>query len=267
MRRIIFSIFSFLSLGNISIAGDFPSWNGSANSLQTLPVWNGFYTGLNLGGGWTANNGYVYQNVWNLGGVNGGVSNNINSGGIIGGGQFGYNYSLTPLLLIGVEADIQGTGIGSAKNNSNSELYTLAAFTNPTFGLLYPSNAGVSINWYGTVRGRLGWNMMPSLLIYGTGGFLYGSVQNNSGWMGSSNSANQTGWTAGGGAEWMFMPNWSAKAEYLYSSMSGNNYNEEGWNLGVGLNNVNNHTNWNTIRAGVNYHFNFGDVTPVVAKY
>jgi outer membrane immunogenic protein len=24
----------------------------------------------------------------------------------------------------------------------------------------------------------------------------------------------QVGWTAGGGAEWMFLPNWSAKVEY-----------------------------------------------------
>ncbi len=29
---------------------------------------------------------------------------------------------------------------------------------------------------------------------------------------------------------------------------------------------VNNHTRWNTVRAGVNYHFNWG-AAPVVAKY
>jgi len=32
----------------------------------------------------------------------------------------------------------------------------------------------------------------------------------------ASYSNTQVGWTAGGGVEWMFMPNWSAKAEYLY---------------------------------------------------
>jgi outer membrane immunogenic protein len=63
----------------------------------------------------------------------------------------------------------------------------------------------------------------------------------------------------------MFMPNWSAKVEYLYTDVSGGN---SGWgnNLGVSLNSVNNHTRWNTVRAGVNYHFNWG-AAPVVAKY
>jgi outer membrane immunogenic protein len=107
---------------------------------------------------------------------------------------------------------------------------------------------------------------MPTLLLYGTGGFAYGEVQRNGGvWGWNNNTATQTGWTAGGGAEWMFMPNWSAKVEYLYSDISGGNQNN--WfNIGAGLNNVNNHTRWNTVRAGVNYHFNWG-AAPVVAKY
>ena len=102
-------------------------------------------------------------------------------------------------------------------------------------------------------------------LGYGTGGFAYAQVnRNGGGWSGNQN-ATQTGWTAGGGGEWMFMPNWSAKAEYLYTDASGGNTNT--WNnWGVGLNNVNNHTRWNTVRAGVNYHFNWG-AAPVVAKY
>ena len=37
-------------------------------------------------------------------------------------------------------------------------------------------------------------------------------------------------------------------------------------NSGVGINNVNNHTRWNTVRAGVNYHINFGGA-PVIAAY
>jgi outer membrane immunogenic protein len=133
-------------------------------------------------------------------------------------------------------------------------------------------NGGSSVPWFGTVRGRIGLTVMPTLLIYGTGGFAYADVQRNGGLYGmNNNSTTQTGWTAGGGAEWMFMPNWSAKAEYLYTDVSGggtnnNWWNAGAWNSGIGINSVNNHTRWNTVRAGVNYHFNWG-AAPVVAKY
>jgi outer membrane immunogenic protein len=66
------------------------------------------------------------------------------------------------------------------------------------------------------------------------------------------------------------MPNWSAKVEYLYTDVSGGGTNNNNWlyqnNLGLGLNSSNNHTRWNTVRAGVNYHFNWA-AAPVVAKY
>ena len=145
------------------------------------------------------------------------------------------------------------------------------------------------LDYLGTVRGRLGYLFTPAMLLYGTAGFSYGGayayVKQNAvdalydnypgggctfcvgNWRGGGNQ-NQilTGWNAGGGVEWMFMPNWSTKLEYLYTDISGGNSNTYGWNVGTSLNNVNNHTRWNTIRAGVNYHFNWG-AAPVVAKY
>jgi outer membrane immunogenic protein len=67
----------------------------------------------------------------------------------------------------------------------------------------------------------------------------------------------------------MFMPNWSAKVEYLYTQISGTGNNNNWWvfNPGFGLNSPNNRTRFHTIRAGVNYHFNFGAPAPVLAKY
>jgi outer membrane immunogenic protein len=120
------------------------------------------------------------------------------------------------------------------------------------------------VHTFGTVRGRAGLTVLPTLVLYGTGGFAYANVSRNGG--GYTTSMTQTGWTAGGGAEWMFLPNWSAKAEYLYTDVSGGNTNSYGGNWGIGLNNVNNHTRYNTVRAGVNYHFNWG-AAPVAAKY
>ena len=70
----------------------------------------------------------------------------------------------------------------------------------------------------------------------------------------------------------MFAPNWSAKAEYLYYSLSNANANttiadtQSGsalWTYGVSGSRS---FNGNIVRAGVNYHFNFASA-PVVAKY
>ena len=78
------------------------------------------------------------------------------------------------------------------------------------------------------MRGRFGYLLMPTLLIYGDGGLAYGGV-NVSTSIFQANlpftpafasfgnlSGTEVGWTAGGGVEWMFLPNWSVKAEYLY---------------------------------------------------
>ena len=267
MKKFLLSAIALATLTASALAADLPSRKAAPAYVPPPPpppMWTGCYAGLNIGGGWDAGNGN--GNAWNLLGQNGGVTNGM-SGGVIGGGQVGYNYQLNGLgggmgglggmgLLIGAEADFQGTSMGSNGNGANYYW----------FGN-YGDRTGVSVPWFGTVRGRLGLTVMPTLLLYGTGGFAYADVQRNGGLFGwNNNSATQTGWTAGGGAEWMFMPNWSIKAEYLYTDVSGGNSNYWGGNWGASINNVNNHTRWNTVRAGVNYHFNWG-AAPVVAKY
>ena len=91
-------------------------------------------------------------------------------------------------------------------------------------------SANANLSWFGTVRGRVGYLITPTLLIYGTGGFAYGQVD---AWgLASTN----TGWTAGGGVEWMFAPHWSAKVEYLYVDLSGSNsLNNSGYNFRLQL--------------------------------
>jgi outer membrane immunogenic protein len=211
-------------------AADLPSRKAPPPAYIPPPpvlTWTGFYAGLNIGGGWQ--DGSSSNNGWRV---------NSNNGGVVGGGQIGYNYQLAPWLVVGLETDFQGTSLGGAAR----------------------------VIWFGTARGRAGVTFpgWSNLLVYGTGGFAYADVQRNRGW--SQNSSVQTGWTAGGGVEWMFLPNWSVKAEYLYTDVSGGAQNR-GWNPGIGLNNVNNHTRFHTVRAGLNYHFNFGAAAPVLAKY
>jgi outer membrane immunogenic protein len=271
MKKLLLST-AFLALcAGAAFAADLPSRKAAPilpPPPPPPPMWTGFYGGVNIGGGWGAGNGN--SNVANLYGANGGVTNNI-GGGPIGGLQLGYNYQFGGLsgmgVVVGVETDFQGSGL----------------YGNRSVGFIFPDAVGPyaantpygysvlnRLDYFGTVRGRLGLSITPTLLVYGTGGFTYGFVYRGvTGFYGSYTSALQTGWNAGGGVEWMFMPNWSAKAEYLYSDISGGGSNNSWYqgNVGLGLNSGNNHTRWNTVRAGVNYHFNFGGAAPILAKY
>jgi outer membrane immunogenic protein len=231
------------------------------------PLWTGFYAGVNIGGGWSANSinnanfapyGDGIGNVYfRPGSTNGGS----NAGGVVGGGQIGYNYQFGTNFVVGVETDFQGTSMSSGGNRAWAvypDPLLAGAFLTPLASLA-AGDTGVSLNWFGTVRGRLGYLVTPTLLLYGTGGFAYGEVQGN--FSGFSNT--RTGWTAGGGVEWMFWPNWSAKVEYLYTDLSSGGATT--WN-GIQLG-YRRHPQFNVVRVGVNYHFNWGAPAPVLAKY
>lgn len=263
MKNIILSTVSILALATTALAADLPTKKAPPPAAPP-PMWTGFYAGLNVGGGWGANGGD--SSVWNTDVVNGGITNfrapNSVGGGVLGGGQVGFNYQLSPMFVVGAEADFQGTTMGSSGGSQYGYLTNIS-----TRGLVRsvpgPLGGDKSIPWFGTVRGRIGVTPIQSLFLYGTAGFAYASIQYNSGYQ---QSTTQVGWTAGGGAEWMFMPNWSAKAEYLYANVSGQNSNPWG-QTDQQLSNINNNTRWNMVRAGVNYHFNFDNEAPVVAKY
>jgi outer membrane immunogenic protein len=244
--------------------------NVDHNEAWSLPMWTGFYLGANIGAGWGANS--TVGNNWYLDGGNGGFTNSLTAtgagGGLTGGAQLGYNYSLTPLFVVGAETDLQGSSMGSAGGSYIGPALNI----NRGFAGYVPGrlSGGTSIPFFGTVRARAGITLTPSLLLYGTGGFAYADVQNPAG------AELQTGWAAGAGAEWMFLPNWSAKAEYLYIDVSGSNTGT-GNPLNVSVKNTGGDTPWNMMRAGVNYHFNsetlqpfmpspFTTTSPVLAK-
>ena len=212
------------------------------------PIWSGIYVGVNTGAGWGVNN--QTGNNWFVDVANGGYSNSLTAtgagGGVIGGGQIGYQYTLSPLFVVGAETDIQGTSMGSAGGANIGPMLNLI-----NGGSRYVPGAlsgGTTIPLFGTLRARAGITPVPTLMLYGTAGYAYADVQNGNG------SGLQSGWSAGAGAEWMFMPKWSAKAEYLYTDIAGPN-NVPG-NFGVNLTNNTTQIPFNVMRVGLNYHFN-----------
>ena len=290
MKKILFAVSAValaLSAGS-AFASDLPSRKEAPIYIPPPPppLWTGFYGGLNIGGGWDNGGGSTGYSAYYdpafpigstpttgrhhhhrpIGPANLFFDPNGNSlgtaGGVVGGAQVGYNYQFGQ-FVIGVETDFQGTSISGGGNNASQALVTSPYYNTRVGGseFLAPigalTGANTSLSWFGTVRGRVGYLVLPTLLIYGTGGFAYGQVDA----FGFSNTA--TGWTAGGGAEWLFAPNWSAKIEYLYVSLYNNN-----WNGGGGFNFGSNYNpQFNVVRAGVNYHFNWDAPAPILAKY
>jgi outer membrane immunogenic protein len=238
-----------------------------AMPMAPVSAWTGFYIGGNVGYGW-GDQAVNFSGAGLIGTLiaNGLVASSLASGpsGAIGGVQAGYNWQ-TGSFVLGIETDIDASGI--AKSDSFTALGTT---TRPDWF----TSADQALNFLGTVRGRLGFTMMPSLLVYGTGGFAYGGANVNttvtSATHGSlttncpsfcgnptGSSSTLTGWTAGGGLEYMVTPNWSLKAEYLYFDLGtlSQTYGDNGARFPGSVVNTGTEFKGSLARLGANYKF------------
>jgi outer membrane immunogenic protein len=263
------------------------------------PSWTGWYVGLNAGwvdvtGGGNTNATSVSFTDPSHGGeasttttLAAAATNQFGnrSNGFLGGGQFGYNYQFASPFVVGFEADIQGSSARGSATVSNSVLTDTTRGPNTA---TWNTSTTVSrdLDYLGTVRGRIGWTATPTFLLYGTGGLAYGGVSSNTSMTinatrltgepvfgvpttvtSGSFSDTRTGWTAGGGVEWMFLPNWSAKVEYLHYDLGSVTYGTSGFSIdvgptalpGLGIAAIATSTTINfrgdIVRAGVNYKF------------
>jgi outer membrane immunogenic protein len=174
--------------------------------------------------------------------------------GALFGGQIGCNWQ-SGAFVFGGEADFQWSDIKDA----------VAITTNVPGFVTGIHGVSQDLNWFGTVRGRIGW-ASDRVLFYATGGLAYGDVDYfglftfpaTNDFQTVALSDTEFGWTVGAGIEWAFAPNWSIKAEYLYIDLGDRNIATVGSgrapNPTVSL-----ITNWeNTYhiaRGGVNFRF------------
>ncbi|MFM8859607.1 MAG: outer membrane protein, partial [Methylocystis sp.] len=129
-------------------------------------------------------------------------------------------------LVLGLETDIQGIAGSSGLGNRPMTNLILTFSGHNQFSTYSSSSADSSLSYVGTARARIGFLIKPEVMIYGSGGFAYGQGSLSLsqfqqfgaavGWSYSNTPSTLVGWSVGGGAEWMFLPNWSAKAEYIY---------------------------------------------------
>jgi outer membrane immunogenic protein len=196
--------------------------------VQPIYNWTGFYIGGHVGGAFAGSNSLQGDSRF-LGGIQGGA-----------------DYQFSNNVVLGVEAEYSWTGSNGG-------------------GVTFPGGFNVTSNnnGLGSVTGRLGYSFGPTLL-YAKGGYAFKDSDNvsvNGSPIGFTTSGNHNdGYTVGAGLEYMFAPSWSAKIEYQYYNFGSTTFQSP-----VALTGVRFNDDEHTVKAGINYRFNWG--APMAARY
>jgi outer membrane immunogenic protein len=194
-------------------AADLPSRAAPAPIIAAAPIftWTGFYVGVNAGYGWSDDDFDAVD-----------FADDEDDGGFVGGAQVGYNWQFGS-FVVGAEADIQYADFG------REGVFNFVDEDGDIFDGEFERS-----DWFGTVRARAG-VAFGQALVYATGGFAFADDAN--------------GWTVGGGLEYAFTNNLSAKIEGLYVSLDADN------DFDFDIDGFDNDVDFGVVRAGLNYRF------------
>jgi outer membrane immunogenic protein len=242
-----------LGMAGSASAADLNSAGGMKDGGY-VPVnsWTGFYLGGNVGYG---ENGSSTDITSLIDGEAFATSAGFSSKGAFGGVQAGYNMQ-RDRFVYGVETDMHFAGLNSSKD----VLTDVDGLTR---------HLEQNVNWFGTVRGRLGY-AFGSTLVFATGGLAYAGVDSKvvSSILSAIPVAHygrnsvETGYTVGGGVEYQINPSWSAKAEYQYIDLGGAQLHGTYLGGAIDSNKINN--NFDTVQIGFNYHlYSASDYMPM----
>lgn len=145
---------------------------------------------------------------WWLGGTIGGASvsydktpvSSVSSSGVVGGIVGGYSWQHGP-FVIGVEGDFLASDVSGGRKYNG--------------GL---NKVSPGFDTVADLRLRAGYTILPNLLLFGTfGGSWADADLPISGPGGAFRETTFFGWSAGGGAEYAFDENWSARFDYQFT--------------------------------------------------
>jgi outer membrane immunogenic protein len=236
MKKLLLGAVAVTVFAAPALAADMPARTYTKAPVYTAPAviynWTGFYIGGHVGGAFAGDNSLTGSD-----------------GRFMGGVQGGFDYQFAPNFVMGVEAQYSWL-------NSNT-----TGVTFPGGGTITSSN-----NQIGSVTGRAGYTWGPGL-IYAKGGYAWRDNPN----LGvnvagapvafTTDGTHKDGWTVGAGLEYMFAPNWSAKAEYQYYNFGNTTFTGGPAPLVGSRFKDDEHT----VKLGVNYRFGWGG--PVANKY
>ena len=246
MNRFLLLAAAAALLTTPALAADLAATGGykDAPIISTPANWTGFYVGGNVGGAWTQ-----LDSSLNL---SDGLGDTLNlnhtnaASGIAGGGQAGYNFQ-NGALVLGVEGDFGILGVSQTR-----DVVALTAGTD-SIALGTKLDGGFAAD----ITGRIGYAAGPALLYF-KGGWAYldATVGIDAPSPYNVQKSGFSGWTLGGGMEYLLSPNWSVKAEYQYfdfGSVALDPIGKADSTL-VGKYPINNDLTANVVKVGLNYH-------------
>jgi outer membrane immunogenic protein len=236
MKKLLLASVALITITSVASAADLaPRTYTKAPPPIVEPGinWSGFYIGAMGGYGWSDR---LRGEIPSLG-LAGSISSDELNGGF-GGGTIGYNWQTPGSPFVwGLEVDAAGSDISRS-------------VTFPAIGVTLSDR----IEAFGSVTGRIGY-AVNAALFYAKGGYAWADNKVTASLVGfgsASESRVHSGWTVGGGLEYMFARNWSGKVEYMYADYGNETYADSaalpgGFRIGATV---------NTVKAGINYHFN-----------
>jgi iron complex outermembrane receptor protein len=241
--------------------------------IATEWTWSGLYVGANAGysAGRTITD-TVFSDPATADPLFGPSNTDRLDGGIFGV-QAGYNW-LNGHLLTGIEGDLQ--------YSTQRASYTSVCPGDVCNAFLAPLDAPVTatfeqkLEWFATLRGRLGTTITPDALAYITGGVVIGDIKTagtisgvdvngaavNTGF---NHQLTRIGWTMGLGLEAHLVGNWTGKLEYLYMDVGSVPIVAAPAPDATVAAFFNSRITDNIVRLGVNYKFDRS--AAIVAKY
>jgi outer membrane immunogenic protein len=233
-KSYILAAASVVALSSAASAADLPARvvkPGIAPAATCF--WQGPYVGAHLGYSWASfdNNLQVQNGAIVLPPVG-----DQKHSKFTGGGYAGYNFCVTPSLIVGLEADV--TKYGNHKN-----------WTGFAGGNGYGAN--FDANWGGSLRARIGLPFNRAM-IYATGGLAGAQLSTETylragGVTSLVNSGSKfaIGFAAGAGLEYAFTQNLVGRVEFIHTNLG---------NVGLG-GGLKSSATFNTVRVGLGYKF------------
>lgn len=247
--------------------------------------WNGFYFGINAGGAWGSGDiDTVGDDPTNGGGnrllnsVFGGISSGapasyvvpLDMDGFTAGVTVGHNWRLGSSLMAGVEADIQHSALeeGFLGDDANPHAMILAETR--------------ELEWFGTLRARVGVLLSEHVNVYATGGLAFGGTEQSmsisrSGAFADLNtlgntpltcvsgeiciadsaSSTSTGWALGGGVEFTIGDRTTIRAEYLHLDLGSEKLRlvAQAPSTGTGFATADFENTYDVVRVGITFKF------------
>lgn len=249
-----------LAISPASAADPYSSSGGLKDgSFAPPPVynWSGFYVGANVGGAWTQLDSSHSEGFSDGDYAAGFTINHTNEAiGAVGGGQIGYNFQ-TGGFVIGVEGDFGYLGVSQTRN-------IISAFeTYPGGSSSLALGTRIEGGFLADITGRIGYASGPAL-FYVKGGWAYfdGTV-GTSGINALAIMARTTdirdvsasglsGWTLGGGIEYLLNQSWSIKGEYQHFDFGSVDFHPVISDPTIVIGNT---LTADVVKVGVNYHF------------